>query len=126
MIACLCLTLKHALCRSKGVSKADRASEHPCCKLIPKWHISTGGAATLHRGVRHIVIAIHFAYMECILHITPVADLHHPLAMSWRSQRWRETSEEKRSKERMEHAIINEVRQAAEVHRQVLAHAPFI
>ncbi len=28
--------------------------------------------------------------------------------------------------ERMEHAIINEVRQAAEVHRQVLAHVPSV
>ncbi|EIE25282.1 peptidase M24A, methionine aminopeptidase [Coccomyxa subellipsoidea C-169] len=34
-------------------------------------------------------------------------------------QRWRETSEEKRELERLEFDILNEVRQAAEVHRQV-------
>mmetsp|Transcript_7337 Transcript_7337/g.17636 ORF Transcript_7337/g.17636 Transcript_7337/m.17636 type:complete len:453 (-) Transcript_7337:533-1891(-) len=34
-------------------------------------------------------------------------------------QRWRETNEEKREKQRLEESIINEVRQAAEVHRQV-------
>lgn len=34
------------------------------------------------------------------------------------SQRWRETSEEKREMERLQHDMINEVRQAAEVHRQ--------
>ena len=36
------------------------------------------------------------------------------------SQRWRETSEEKQHLERMEQDMVNEVRQAAEVHRQVL------
>lgn len=36
------------------------------------------------------------------------------------SQRWRETSAEKREQERLEFDTINEVRQAAEVHRQVL------
>lgn len=35
------------------------------------------------------------------------------------SQRWRETSEEKRELDRLQHVMINEVRQAAEVHRQV-------
>lgn len=35
------------------------------------------------------------------------------------SQRWRETSEEKRELERLEFDVLNEVRQAAEVHRQV-------
>ena len=35
------------------------------------------------------------------------------------SQRWRETSAEKRDLERLQHSMINEVRQAAEVHRQV-------
>ena len=35
------------------------------------------------------------------------------------SQRWRETSEEKRDIERLQHGMVNEVRQAAEVHRQV-------
>ncbi|KAI3428315.1 hypothetical protein D9Q98_006695 [Chlorella vulgaris] len=34
-------------------------------------------------------------------------------------QRWRETSEEKRELDRLQHGMINEVRQAAEVHRQV-------
>eukprot|EP00889_Picochlorum_renovo_P001453 jgi/Picre1/28483/NNA_003887.t1 len=34
-------------------------------------------------------------------------------------QRWRETSEEKRQLERLEFDMINEVRKAAEVHRQV-------
>lgn len=34
-------------------------------------------------------------------------------------QRWRETNEEKRQLERLENDMINEVRQAAEVHRQV-------
>lgn len=34
------------------------------------------------------------------------------------SQLWRETSEEKRALERLEKDVINEVRQAAEVHRQ--------
>ncbi|WPT16236.1 Methionine aminopeptidase 2B [Picochlorum sp. SENEW3] len=34
-------------------------------------------------------------------------------------QRWRETSEEKRQLERLEFDMINEVREAAEVHRQV-------
>eukprot|EP00884_Botryococcus_braunii_P004532 jgi/Botrbrau1/1407/Bobra.0063s0105.1 len=37
-------------------------------------------------------------------------------------QRWRETSEEKRELERLQHDMINEVRQAAEVHRQVRAY----
>ena len=37
------------------------------------------------------------------------------------SQRWRETSEEKQNLERMERDMVNEVRQAAEVHRQVLS-----
>ena len=36
-----------------------------------------------------------------------------------RSQRWRETAEEKRELERLEFDTLNEVRQAAEVHRQV-------
>ena len=36
------------------------------------------------------------------------------------SQRWRETSEEKQHLERMERDMVNEVRQAAEVHRQVV------
>lgn len=40
------------------------------------------------------------------------------------SQRWRETNEEKRALQRSEHDMINEVRQAAEVHRQVLAAPP--
>lgn len=35
------------------------------------------------------------------------------------SQRWRETNEEKRAMERSNFEVINEVRQAAEVHRQV-------
>jgi len=34
------------------------------------------------------------------------------------SQRWRETSEEKRAQARLQDQMINEVRQAAEVHRQ--------
>lgn len=37
-------------------------------------------------------------------------------------QRWRETSEEKRDIERLQHGMVNEVRQAAEVHRQVRKH----
>jgi hypothetical protein len=37
------------------------------------------------------------------------------------SQRWRETSEEKRELERLEFDILNEVRHAAEVHRQVFS-----
>ena len=40
------------------------------------------------------------------------------------SQRWRETSEEKRELERLEFDTLNEVRQAAEVHRQVLLLCP--
>ena len=36
------------------------------------------------------------------------------------SQRWRETGEEQRELERLNFDVINEVRQAAEVHRQVL------
>ena len=40
------------------------------------------------------------------------------------SQRWRETSEEKRELERLEFDTLNEVRQAAEVHRQV-RHRPY-
>ena len=35
------------------------------------------------------------------------------------SQRWRETDEEKREIERLDADMINDVRQAAEVHRQV-------
>ena len=35
--------------------------------------------------------------------------------------RWRETSAEKREMERLEHDMVNSVRQAAEVHRQVRA-----
>jgi methionyl aminopeptidase len=35
------------------------------------------------------------------------------------SQRWRETDEEKRALDRSNFDMINEVRQAAEVHRQV-------
>ncbi|CAK0749467.1 Methionine aminopeptidase 2B [Coccomyxa viridis] len=37
-------------------------------------------------------------------------------------QRWRETSQEKQHLERMEQDMVNEVRQAAEVHRQVRAY----
>ncbi|KAK2077240.1 Methionine aminopeptidase 2B [Prototheca wickerhamii] len=37
-------------------------------------------------------------------------------------QRWRETSEEKRQLERLERDVLNEVRRAAEVHRQVRRH----
>ena len=35
------------------------------------------------------------------------------------SQRWRETSAEKRDKARLNTDLVNEVRRAAEVHRQV-------
>ena len=49
-----------------------------------------------------------------MLHSTPLT----PLSLC--SQRWRETSEEKQHLERMERDMVNEVRQAAEVHRQVL------
>lgn len=35
------------------------------------------------------------------------------------SQRWRETSEETRHRARLQDDMINEIRQAAEVHRQV-------
>ncbi|KAL3132677.1 Methionine aminopeptidase 2B, variant 2 [Trebouxia sp. C0010 RCD-2024] len=56
----------------------------------------------------------------------PVADLL-PGGLApegeWQSykddQRWRETSEEKRAQARLQDQMINEVRQAAEVHRQV-------
>ncbi len=37
------------------------------------------------------------------------------------SQRWRETREEQRELERLNFEMVNEVRQAAEVHRQVPA-----
>lgn len=40
------------------------------------------------------------------------------------SQRWRETSEEKRELERLEFDTLNEVRQAAEVHRQAILPVP--
>ena len=40
------------------------------------------------------------------------------------SQRWRETSEEKRAKARLQDQMLSEVRQAAEVHRQVSYHIP--
>ena len=50
-----------------------------------------------------------------MLHSTPLT----PLSLC--SQRWRETSEEKQHLERMEQDMVNEVRQAAEVHRQVLS-----
>ena len=39
-----------------------------------------------------------------------------------RSQRWRETAAEKRELDRLQQDMINEVRQAAEVHRQVRAY----
>ena len=38
------------------------------------------------------------------------------------SQRWRETSEEKRAQARLQDQMVNEVRQAAEVHRQASLH----
>lgn len=40
------------------------------------------------------------------------------------SQRWRETGEEQRELERLNFDIINEVRHAAEVHRQVPPQGP--
>jgi methionyl aminopeptidase len=59
----------------------------------------------------------------------PVADLF-PSGQfpegEWQSykddQRWRETSEEKRHLERLQNDMISDVRQAAEVHRQVRSH----
>lgn len=50
----------------------------------------------------------------------------HPLCLSptvedtcFYSQRWRETSEEKRDIERLQEDMVNDVRKSAEVHRQV-------
>ena len=40
------------------------------------------------------------------------------------SQRWRETSEEKRDIERLQADMVNDVRRAAEVHRQVTNMTP--
>ena len=45
----------------------------------------------------------------------------HEVAVALCSQRWRETSEEKRDIERLQQDMINDVRQAAEVHRQASA-----
>ncbi|DBA93672.1 TPA: Methionine aminopeptidase 2A [Trebouxia sp. C0006] len=47
------------------------------------------------------------------------AMLHHAQVTNACSQRWRETSEEKRAQARLQDQMINEARQAAEVHRQV-------
>lgn len=52
------LDLAGALCRSKGVCKADRAPKHPCCNVVSRWHISRGGATTLHRRVCYIVMSL--------------------------------------------------------------------
>lgn len=50
--------------------------------------------------------------------------LHHTVIIAC-SQRWRETSEEKRVQARLQNHMINEARQAAEVHRQVRFSACF-
>ena len=60
------------------------------------------------------------------MHASPelLSALHstaHEVAVALCSQRWRETSEEKRDIERLQQDMINEVRQAAEVHRQASA-----
>lgn len=51
--------------------------------------------------------------------------LHHAQVIIACSQRWRETSEEKRAQARLQDHMINEARQAAEVHRQVRFFACF-
>ena len=53
------------------------------------------------------------------------AMLHHAQVTKACSQRWRETSEEKRAQARLQDQMINEARQAAEVHRQVKFFACF-
>ena len=53
------------------------------------------------------------------------AMLHHAQVTKACSQRWRETSEEKRAQARLQDQMINEARQAAEVHRQVRFFACF-
>jgi len=53
------------------------------------------------------------------------AMLHHAQVTNACSQRWRETSEEKRAQARLQDQMINEARQAAEVHRQVRFFACF-
>lgn len=56
--------------------------------------------------------------------LPPQTPAHAPIHLrAARSQRWRETSEEKRHLERLNHDVINQVRRAAEVHRQVRAYA---
>ncbi len=60
------------------------------------------------------------ALLTC-LHLT----LHHAQVIIACSQRWRETSEEKRAQARLQDQMINEARQAAEVHRQVRFFACF-
>jgi len=116
-------------CRFKGAPEADRASKHTCCEPVPKRSISRGRAAILHRrvcAILHLPPVDLITLPKCMPAVNFKWDSHGVLShilSNWYSQRWRETSEEKRSIEKTEQAIINEVRQAAEVHRQVRMHA---
>ena len=70
----------NALCRSKGVSEADRASEHPCCKIVSKGCVSRGGAPIVHRGVRYATTTLQCTSLDNPhLQAIPVVDSHHLL-----------------------------------------------
>ena len=99
----------------------------PQSRPIPQaylWQASFRAASTQKGSGNHtqtstLLFCVAWLMVLALLHATL---LRVPLtSISPCSQRWRETSEEKRHLESMERDMVNEVRQAAEVHRQVLS-----